>query len=267
MRIISWNVNGRVKEACQRQLDCVLAEAPDVLALQEVTVTSYGVWWRGLLAAGYSVASTVDLVRLPYPEVEPPVRRKYFNLTASRGGMATLPGLAFSDPERARLAFPEKYLVTQVVLDGSAVDVHNAHLPPGSSRGEIKVHAFRAIRQRVDEPTNAARILCGDLNTPQAEDHESVTTWASAHPRLRDEWDAAERGVLEHPTMRDVYRERHPSYAPYPASHLTRGIPRRYDHVYASPEIATVWCRYLGAWLEARLSDHAPVEAELVLST
>jgi exonuclease III len=34
MKILSWNVNGRVDAACERQIDCVLAAAPDVLALQ-----------------------------------------------------------------------------------------------------------------------------------------------------------------------------------------------------------------------------------------
>jgi len=266
IRVLSWNVNGRVRGTLQQQLECVLAEAPDVLALQEVTLNSYEDWWQGLLAAGYSVASNVELSRLPYPDVDPPVRRKYLNVTATRGRIATLPGLSFSDPGQARLAFPEKYLVTRISLGALAVDVHNAHLPPGSSRGELKMQAFQAIRRRIDEPTSVPRVLCGDFNTPQAEDDESVTTWASSHPALRDEWDAAERGVLAHPKLRDLYREQHPPSEPYPASHYTRGIRRRYDHIYASDELQAVGCRYITDWLEERLSDHAPVEADLILA-
>lgn len=243
MKLLSWNVNGRVKDAWQRQRDGVLDEAPDVLALQEVTLASYPAWCQELLAAGYSVASSIALVRLPYPEVEPPIRRKYFNLIAARGRIAALPGLAFQDPAQARVAFPEKHLAVRAVIDGMGVDVHNAHLPPGSTRGAIKMHAFRAIRERIDEPTSVPRVLCGDFNTPQSEDDEGVTTWASAHPEFRDEWDAAERGVLAHPILRDVYREQHPAGKPYPGSHLTRETPRRYDHVFASPELATVRCR------------------------
>lgn len=267
MKILSWNVNGRVRAAWQRQLGCVLDEVPDVLALQEVTLASYPAWCQALLGAGYSVASSVDLVRLPYPDVEPPIRRKYFNLIAARGRIAALPGLAFADPGQARLAFPEKYLAVRVVIDGMEVDFHNAHLPPGSTRRAIKMHAFRAIRQRIDEPTSVPRVVCGDFNTPQSEDDEGVTTWASAHPEFRDEWDAAERGVLTHPILRDVYREQHPPGEPYPASHFTREMPRRYDHVFASPELATVRCRYLTNWLAQGLSDHAAVEAELRLAT
>ena len=91
MKILTWNVNGRVDEACSRQLDCVLAVAPDVLALQEVTLASYPAWCAGLVQAGYSVVSSVDLVNLPYPEVQPPISRRYFNLMATRGRIATLP--------------------------------------------------------------------------------------------------------------------------------------------------------------------------------
>lgn len=232
-----------------------------------MTVTSYADWCRGLLAARYSVVSTVDLVRLPYPAFEPPVRRKYFNLLAARGRIAALPGLTFSDPEHLRVAFPEKYIAARIrSTDGMELDVHNAHLPPGSTRGEIKMHAFQAIRKRIDEPTGVARIVCGDFNTPQAEDDEGTTTWASAHPELREEWETAERGVLEHPTLRDVYREHHRPGDPYPASHFTGRTRRRYDHVYASRELDLVGCRYLTDWLTERISDHAAVEAEMVLA-
>ena len=263
MRLLSWNVNGRVGAACERQIERVVAEAPDVLALQEITLSSYPAWSRGLMGADYSVISTVDLVRLPYPEVKPPIVRKYFNVLATRGTVAGLSGLSFSDPEHARLSFPEKYIAARIHVANLELEVHNAHLPPGSSRGEIKVHAFRAIRARIDEPTDMPRVLCGDFNTPQAEDESGVTTWASAHRELRAEWEAAERGILEHPTLRDVYREVHPGGAAYPTSHFTRGTSRRYDHVLASPELSTMGCRYFTEWLADGLSDHAAIEADL----
>ena len=266
MKILSWNVNGRVGSVGQRQLHSVLGAEPDVLALQEVTVASYPAWCGGLLAAGYSVLSTIDLLRLRSPAVDPPSERRYFNLIATPGRIAALPGLDFPEPEQARRAFAEKYIAARIRAREVELDIHNAHLPPGSTRGETKVRAFQAIRQRVDEPTSVPRILCGDFNTPQTEDDKGVTTWASAHPALREEWDAAERSVLEHPALRDVYRERHLAGTPFPASHFTRGVSRRYDHVYASPELKSVQSRYLTDWLREGLSDHAAVEAEFVVA-
>jgi endonuclease/exonuclease/phosphatase family metal-dependent hydrolase len=149
------------------------------------------------------------------------------------------------------------------MVDGFPIDVHNGHLVPGSSRGVGKVHMFEAIRRRIDQPTASARILCGDFNTPRGEDHSSLTTWA----RKRDaSWDRAERVVLEHPQLRDVYRSLRTGGEAFPASHFTGETPRRYDHIYASPELKPTACRYLSPWLEAGLSDHAAVEAEFTLA-
>lgn len=69
-----------------------------------------------------------------------------------------------------RFAFPEKYLAAKVIVDGVEIDVHNAHLPPGVSRGLIKVHAFEAIRRRIEADTHVPRVLCGDFNAPVEED-------------------------------------------------------------------------------------------------
>src|SRR5262245_38777701 len=75
MKILTWNVNGRVGDAARRQIRAVLRRRPDVICLQEVTGKpagrhpgSYPIWSEALLGRGYSVASTVDLVALPSPE-------------------------------------------------------------------------------------------------------------------------------------------------------------------------------------------------------
>ena len=100
------------------------------------------------------------------------------------------------------MAFPEKYVAARV-WSTVPIDVHNAHLVSGSSRGLIKVQMFEAIRRRIDRPTASARILCGDFNTPRQENDSSLTTWARPEDAA---WDQAERVVLEHPQVRDVYR-------------------------------------------------------------
>ena len=264
MRVISWNVNGRVGNACTAQVEAVLGREPDVVALQELTVVSYPQWCDVLLCEGFSIASSIELARLPYPLVEPPIQRRYFNAIASRSPIAALAGLSFEDPEQARVAFPEKYVAARVALDDSSlqVEIHNAHLPPGSTRGVIKPQAFSAIRRRTDD-VGRALVLCGDFNTPQQEDTTCATTWAPSHPELDKAWDLAERGVLENPRLRDVYRERHRAGSPFPASHYTGKTARRYDHIYASAHLHATACIYHEAWLHERLSDHAAVEADL----
>lgn len=280
MKLLSWNVNGRVRAAAGRQIKEVVRNRPDVIALQEIRQNAYPDWCDGLTTAGYSVVSSVDLVALPYPPPKYPsppfwsppprthLRRAYFNLIASRHPIAALPGLQFLDPDEALYAFPEKYVAARVWVKGSTIDLHNAHLPPGVSRGEIKVHAFEAIRRRLDQRTRAARILCGDFNAPYEEDSTGPlpTSRGDSPTALDERWDKAEGSVLAHPKLIDAYRATHPSARTFPGSHHTgrKGTPRRYDRIYFSGELAASRCKYRTEWLTNGLSDHAAVEAILV---
>jgi endonuclease/exonuclease/phosphatase family metal-dependent hydrolase len=157
VRVLSWNVAGRA-EQLEDQRDAVMTRAPDVLALQEVSPRTYARWRAGLLRAGYSVVSAVELARLPYPPPpypkrvrQRPIQRKNFNLTAARHAIAPLRGLRFTDPDHARLAFPEKFIAAEVSFHGRLLEVHNAHAPPGSTRYVLKPQALAAVRRRVDE--------------------------------------------------------------------------------------------------------------------
>jgi exonuclease III len=271
---MSWNVWGRTGTAADRQLAEVLRCEPDVLALQEVVKGSLEVWLEGLRPEGYSVIhSPIELLAAPGPyliEKQKRPKRKNFNVTASRHPITALPGLEFPD---AGEAFPEKHVATRVSVDNSVVDIHNTHLPPGSSTGLIKIHAFQAIRRRIDAPTHAARVLCGDFNAPLSETDTKMETAASRHRSWREEWDRSERLILEHPNLQDPYRLHHEKDTPFAVSHFT-GHPRsasrsphRYDHIYVSREFATDDCRceYLQELRESGLSDHAPVIGTLRL--
>src|SRR4051794_32403929 len=98
LRLLSWNVAGRADKVGD-QLAAIESRAPDVVALQELTARTYAPWCEGLLERDYSIVSAVDLVALPYPPPPYPdgvkqsqIRRKNFNLTASRLPIALLDG-------------------------------------------------------------------------------------------------------------------------------------------------------------------------------
>jgi exonuclease III len=266
MKILSWKVCGQLAALAERQIEAVLEREPDVLALQEISAGNYEDWCEGLMGTGYSIVSAIDLTGVPYPETAPPIRRRYFNLIATRRPIAPLKGLKFENPAQAAVAFPEKYLAASVLVDGAPVEVHSADVPPSETLGMIKVHMLQAIRRRVDESPSRPLVLCGDFKTPRAENESGVTTWAGTHAKYNDEWDEAERAILQHPVLRDVYRELHEPGTRFPVSKFTRGTGHRYDHVYASPELTTVSCAYVREWLSRKLSEHAPVEAELTLA-
>jgi len=286
MKIISWNVNGRVQDAARRQVQAILRRDPDFIALQEVRKSGLAIWQQLLEARGFEMVNTAHLLDKPYPAPPYPgyarttdhIQRTYSNLIASKLPLKELGGLEFVNRNERRLAFPEKYLGASTKVDGREIEIHNGHVPPGSSRGMLKVHAYEAVRRRVDERPRVPKLLCADLNAPFAEDEAGpLPSGASQRgvPAPADEWTrvqtarwvAAEAGLLEHPNLRDAYRVVRKPGTRFPASHHTRSGGKRYDYVLASPGIEIHNCKYLTQWMNAtgarkRLSDHAGVEVE-----
>jgi endonuclease/exonuclease/phosphatase family metal-dependent hydrolase len=123
---------------------------------------------------------------------------------------------------------------------------------------------FEAIHRRIAHTAHRPLVLCGDLNTPKHEAADGrITTWADNHPADRERWKHAELGGvcgLAAFGLRDVFRGLH-GYGPQPITWFTRGVGRRYDHVFASDDLATVSCEYIHRWRTEQLSDHSGVEA------
>ena len=154
-------------------------------------------------------------------------------------------------------------------VGGRAVEVHNAHAPPGSSRYVLKPQALAAVARRVDERAEVPQILCGDFNTPQPEQEgQPIRTFAGRYPEVREMWDRLSAD-LEHPRLRDAYKQVHRAGDPWPYSHrVTRSKHpqgRRYDHIYVSDHFTVQACHYKIKWLDEELSDHAAVECGLTL--
>ncbi len=162
------------------------------------------------------------------------------------------------------------------------LEVHNVHVPPGSSNGWLKVTVLRDIASKLGRLTDVPRILCGDLNTPQAELLTGeVITWGQ---RLRasglwevartvrggsgQEWDAAERAVLTGLArfdLEDCFRALH-GYERQEHSWYFRArgrqIGRRFDHIVASRHLRVHRCEYLHDPRTSGFSDHPPIEAD-----
>jgi len=261
MRLISWNVNGRSGPSLAGQIDAVRDRAPDLVALQEVRSQSLGLWLDGLQGPGlvHAVDSSVLLDRASLSGRA--YRRVYFNVIASRWPLERLADLV--------VEFPERYLAAGVARPGMEFEIHTAHVPPGSTRGLVKVEMFEALHERLAGTSEKPRILCGDLNTPRAEHADgTVEFWGASHPRHLARWDDAERsvvlGLAEH-DLADVFRGLH-GYSATDASWVARRggkeWGRRYDHIFAARRLAATSCHYLHSWREGGLSDHSAIEAD-----
>jgi exonuclease III len=201
------------------------------------------------------------LLTVPGPEGRD-YNRRYFNLVASRYALEPLPHLD--------LAFPERYVAAVALVGcGREIELHNAHAPPGSTRGLIKIELFQKLHARLACNASRPRILCGDFNTPKSEATDgTVEFWGDSHPRHAKEWNESERSVIcgltEH-DLPDVFRTLN-GYTARDASWVMRRggteVGRRYDHIFASVSLRPTCCRYLHELRNAGLSDHAPILAD-----
>jgi exonuclease III len=136
----------------------------------------------------------------------------------------------------------------------------------------LKIETLEGIFARLAGTANGVpRVLCGDFNTPRAESVDgTVLTWGQTETgrtriRLGERWDAGERNILVRLAdfdLADAFRSVH-GYAVQAYSYRTnnrgRRTPRRFDHAFASASLAPVAARYVNAFADAWLSDHAPL--------
>jgi hypothetical protein len=110
--------------------------------------------------------------------------------------------------------WPERVLSVGVESPWGDVEIHTVGIPPGVSNGWLKVEMFEGIHGCLARQPDCRRILCGDLNSRQAESADGqITTWGQvinngiartwmtwrdSHGRVDTgaRWVAAERNVL-----------------------------------------------------------------------
>jgi exonuclease III len=168
VRLVSWNVAGRLRRQPE-QAAAVLAVAPDVVALQEVTKNSVGLWREALADAGL-IHSVTPLDDGPLPKP-----RRLAVLTAGREPLERL--------SLDGLPWPERAVAARI----GAIEILNVHSPISPSPGLAKVLTHEALYAYAR--TRSRIVLCGDLNTPRRT-HEDGTVLTFAHDtkgRLREE--------------------------------------------------------------------------------
>jgi exodeoxyribonuclease III len=278
MRLISWNLNGRVSALCN-QINSLGELQPDIVALQEVLAATAPRLREGL--GQRDLVHSLDSFGLAADPTLLKGRRKYGEILASRWPLSPLPPVAFSVP------WNERVLSAVCHSPWGDIEIHTAGIPPGASNGWLKVQMFEGIYRRLACVVEIPRILCGDLNAPQAESFGgqittwgqdikpdgSVTTWktwrdASGYVDTGERWDLAERSVLAGLAkydLPDVFRSLH-GYGVVEYSWYWKGkgrcIGRRFDHVFASRQLHAVRCEYLHALREMGLSDHSAIEVD-----
>jgi exonuclease III len=256
--VVSWNVAGRVRSVPE-QAAALLDEQPsDVVALQEIRLSSLAAWREELRARGYEhVVSGLDAHD---PGVQPAPDRRLGVLVAARTPLAPAPQPVLPWQER----------VLAVTVDG--VELLNLHAPISTKAEQVKVRTLEAVFEHLAAPSAAARVFVGDLNTPQYESREGeVSSFARTRsgrirPSYGERHDAAELsvvvGLLEHGYV-DAFRALH-GYGRRDRSwmygHGKMGY--RLDHVLVRG-LSVAACDYRHDLRERGLSDHSAIWAEV----
>lgn len=270
MRLISWNIAGRVKKLPE-QINALATRKPDVVALQEVT-KSNGPLLRGMLNE-IGLTHIADTVAEAIKH-----KRRYAVLIAGRWPFRPLPAADFNIP------WPERLLSVVINSPWQEIELHTTYVPTGATKAGsgIKLETLEGIFARLACRARFPRILCGDFNIPQAEtptgqlitfgqtikETGQVTTKRTLHQISGQRWDRAERLILTdlaHFDLADTYRALNGYQAQassWYAKNRGRHFGFRLDHVFAGQALNPIRCVYLHTFRQAGLSDHAPIEVD-----
>jgi exonuclease III len=256
--VVTWNVAGRVRGVPEQA--AALADQPaDVIALQEVRLSSLGPWREALRGFGFEhVVTSLDGHD---PEVRLAPDRRLGVLVAGREPVEPL-GAPDGVP------WPERVLCART----AAGELVNVHAPLSTKAGAVKVLTLEAVFAHLAPPSASPRVVVGDFNTPAYESREGeVRTFARTRggrlrPAYGERHDRAElalvTGLLEHGYV-DAFRVVH-GYGRRDRSWLYPNgkMGYRLDHIVVRG-LPVRRCEYRHDWREARLSDHAGMWAEL----
>jgi exonuclease III len=238
---MTWNL-GRRSHA--EHVSVLGAAHADIVALQEVAAQHQAMLARGLAAQG--------LVHL-HGGPNAPRSFAFTSLIVSRSPLRA------ANTDGPDVPFPERVQVAIVATPFGDVEVLNVHVPAATSSGvAVKVATFEGLARYLACPTLIPRIVCGDFNTPKSEAPGRVEYWGSSHQQR------AERAVIEGEAttgLRDAFRHVNGPSANAASWRAPNGVARRYDHVFASPELLPIEAAYgdLDEIKAAKMSDHAPL--------
>ena len=257
LRVVSWNVAGRVR-GVPVQAAALCEGEYDVIALQEIRVTSLGAWRAELRGRGYDwVESSLD-GHDPAARLAPD--RRLGVMIAARGPLGPV-----SEPS---VPWQERVLAREV----GGAELLNLHAPISTKAEQVKVRTLEAVFEHLAAPSELPRVFVGDLNTPQYESREGeVSSFARTRsgrirPLYGERHDAAELsvvvGLLEHGYV-DAFRVLH-GYARRDRSwmygHGKMGY--RLDHILVRG-LEVDECDYRHDLRERGLSDHSAIWAPL----
>lgn len=257
--LVTWNVNFRYLKLVS-QTEKLRETLPDIVCLQEITPRSHPAWISFLRDTGYEVHDS-------YSEMD--------DISIARGMRRS--GLIIASkfplkPLKIKINIPwrERILSTVINSPFGNIELHNVHMPSGSSHGYIKVETFEGIYRALAKEVEYLRILCGDFNSPKAETikGETIPFGNKRDARWREAEMSIIRGLAKF-NLEDVYRKCN-GYSNVEVKSWMRQNRGKYhgcrlDHIFASKQLNAKECHYDTDVIFSGLSDHAIMSANFEL--
>ena len=270
---LTWNTAKRLKYVYD-QVKLIQQTNPDIVALQEVIISSDKKFKR-LLASHYPyIASSFDLA----PDMSVLTKKRMFGqIIASKFPLQP------EDPNKLDIPWQERVLTVNIQLNGNEITMHTTHIPPGSQNGWIKIETLEGIYNRLGATRNKLNILCGDFNAPKEEDPKrgmisfaqringkgELTTKSSFRGGDGNRWERGERNInlgLDNHGMQASFRSLYSYQSPEYSLQFIRKdkvLRRRFDHFFASTKFKVLSAKYLHN--QKKISDHSPMLVEYKL--
>jgi endonuclease/exonuclease/phosphatase family metal-dependent hydrolase len=267
--VLTWNVNFR--RASVLEVLTSLHNPPDILTLQEISVEQADSFRKRL--------SEMGLQNILYSGRADSSEKRYGNIIASRWPLESVDW----DSLKASLPWPQLVAHGVIRVGGSLVNVITAHVPNGAGNGWAKIDTLRVLAKIVEGVKGSHCIVTGDFNEPQfaLQDDRIVTfgqektsngtyrCWNQWEFKGRsgtgEEWDSAVRWFFEN---RDDHGLRHAfwdasGYGSMEPSHISRGNPRWFDHIFITEGFRVDSCNYLHDVRLKGWSDHSASTAQI----
>jgi endonuclease/exonuclease/phosphatase family metal-dependent hydrolase len=279
MRVLTWNIARKDAYVLHHLQGLDL----DVLTLQEVP--------KALAPAFVAACKSLGLAEvnlaagLGHGKI-------YGNLIASQWPFDASATRSFDGAPFPELLAHERVLPP----DRDEFDVFTVHAPNGSGNGWDKIRTLEVLRDVLQRPTDAPRIVTGDFNEPlylpgelpvksfawKADEDGELRlrkTWTRTTAAKEEitrpgrEWDDAVTWFFDDSAghgLRHAYWDKHGRGAMEP-SHHARKKPRWFDHIFVSERFKVMRCEFPDALRchpdGTGPSDHSALLAELQLAS
>lgn len=258
IRVIQWNISTSSKPQAIASFIEDRIKSYTVVNLQEVTANAHN-----KIIDTLKPSDSVYSLHLRKPgKYEERNRRMGVSTLVFNGRIEN-----FSLLERT--IFPERTLDVRLLFGSESIHIINFHSLTGVGYHKAKPSNFAAIADYLDYYHNDLDFFTCDANEPKVDtlNDDEIEFWNRGDKGKKASLLFGKSKVHNLKDAFKVYLDKKGNYEdknPLAVSHMTKGVPRRYDFIYASKKWEPTYIEYSYEKSIKSTSDHSMVMGEFV---